>query len=32
MIILGWEKEFLAPLTAAERRTLVELLQRLLTG
>jgi DNA-binding MarR family transcriptional regulator len=31
-IILGWEEEFLAPLTAAERRTLVELLQRLLTG
>jgi DNA-binding MarR family transcriptional regulator len=31
-IILGVENDFLAPLTAAERRTLVELLQRLLIG
>jgi DNA-binding MarR family transcriptional regulator len=31
-IIVGVEDDFLAPLTAAERRTLVELLQRLLTG
>jgi DNA-binding MarR family transcriptional regulator len=31
-IILGVESDFLAPLTAAERRTLVELLQRLLIG
>jgi DNA-binding MarR family transcriptional regulator len=31
-IIVGAEKELLAPLTAAERRTLVELLQRVLTG
>jgi DNA-binding MarR family transcriptional regulator len=31
-IILGAEDEFLAPLTTGERRTLVELLQRLLTG
>jgi DNA-binding MarR family transcriptional regulator len=30
--ILGVEDDFLAPLTAGERRTLVELLQRLLTG
>jgi DNA-binding MarR family transcriptional regulator len=31
-IILGAEEEFVAPLTPAERRTLVDLLQRLLTG
>jgi DNA-binding MarR family transcriptional regulator len=31
-IILGVENDFLAPLTAAEQRTLVDLLQRLLTG
>jgi DNA-binding MarR family transcriptional regulator len=31
-IILGVESDFLAPLTAAERRTLVGLLQRLLIG
>jgi DNA-binding MarR family transcriptional regulator len=31
-VLRGAEDEFLAPLTATERRTLVELLQRLLTG